>query len=256
MEEWQCGRSSSPWLRVVEAAQEIKRHEVIAPSCPEEGGGEKASNTLSLPGVCLSQKLLCCHHVCPPSLTGHPPGEQGQCRSRQDAYSSTWEGFFLQSKPWELWKYSPSLFASSSASLPGTFAVAVPQTSQEGCLMGSEQKDLASVEPLCSAGLQDSPLGCTSWCWAPRTLSPALGTLPCSSSASRRSSAPAVLTRAFSTAPALANHRWQQGSVAQGQKAWDALCCSELWHCRTTQETLLEVAERLTLPLLRAKGED
>lgn len=42
-------------------------------------------------------------------------------------------------------------------SLPGTFAVAVPQTSQEGHLMGSEQKDLASVEPL------PSLLGCISW---------------------------------------------------------------------------------------------
>lgn len=55
-------------------------------------------------------------------------------------------------------------------SLPGTFAVAVPQTSQEGRLMGSEQKDLASVEPL------PSLLGCISWCWALRTLSPALET--------------------------------------------------------------------------------
>lgn len=67
-----------------------------------------------------------------------------------------------------------------------------------------------------------SLLGCSSWCWALRTLSPALETLPCSSGASQRSSTPAVLMGAFSTAPALANHRWQQGSIARGQKAWDA----------------------------------
>lgn len=41
VEGWQCGSSSAPWLRKVEAAQEIKWHETIAPSCPEEGGGKK-----------------------------------------------------------------------------------------------------------------------------------------------------------------------------------------------------------------------
>lgn len=47
VEGWQCGSSSAPWLRMVEAAQEIKWHEVMAPSCPEEGRGKKTSETLS-----------------------------------------------------------------------------------------------------------------------------------------------------------------------------------------------------------------